>query len=186
MKIVYRLKEQLVENIYNIEELEAIMENHKYFPSEIDSAEEDGILKFSNGRSQIYIKYSIKDDGEYIISDVTYCVKKTGKTQVHAFKNPADIKAMMDYFRDNEQNEWFLAFVLGLTLGRRVGDTLALKWSDFYYENGNKKSILNTVIEQKTNKTIEIKISESAWNYIEWYKDINSLNISECYKKDIF
>ncbi len=186
MKIVDELKGRLIDNIYTQNKLDNIMEGFKYYPLEADESEEDGFYKYTNYRSEIWLKYAFKDTEECIISDVTYKVKKRGKTQVHAFKEPYQIKAMMDYFRNNGQDDWFLVFVLGITLGRRIGDTLSLKWSDFYYENGNKKTILNTVVEQKTGKTIEIKISNSTWNYIEGYKQAKRINLTECLNVDIF
>lgn len=106
------------------------LEHDIYDEEENEDIEEDGIIKYTNGRSQIWIKYILGDNAEYLISDITYKVKKSGKMQVHAFKNPQDIKKMMDYFSNNGENDWFLVFVLGITLGRRIGDTLSLKWSE--------------------------------------------------------
>lgn len=87
MKIVDRLRDECIGNVFTIDELDCIMEEVKYFPSEYDDEDEEGILKYSNGRSEIWFKFSMKDECEYLISDVTYKVKKNGKTQVHAFKN---------------------------------------------------------------------------------------------------
>ena len=65
--------------------------------------------------------------------------KQTGKTEVYPFWYMKDIKNMMDYFKMKGMWHWYLAFNFGLLLGRRVSDTLSLKWSDFYYENGRPK-----------------------------------------------
>ena len=65
--------------------------------------------------------------------------KQTGKTEVYPFWYMKDIKNMMDYFKMKGQWHWYLVFNFGLLLGRRISDTLSLKWSDFYYENGRMK-----------------------------------------------
>ena len=194
MKLVDELKQRLIENIYTLEELDGIMEGAKYHflehdvydEEESEDIEEDGIIKYTNGRSQIWIKYILGNNAEYLISDVTYKVKKSGKTQVHAFKNPQDIKKMMDYFRNNGENDWFLVFVLGITLGRRIGDTLSLKWSHFYYENGTKKYRSNDLVERKTGKTVEIKISHAVWQYLDWYMQKENISLAENLNHDIF
>lgn len=80
-----------------------------------------------------------------------YKTKQTGKTEVYPFWNMEDIKNMMDYFKMKGMWHWYLAFNFGLLLGRRVSDTLSLKWSDFYYENGRMKDEIE-IKEQKTGK----------------------------------
>ena len=77
--------------------------------------------------------------------------KKRGKTEVYPFWYMEDIIGMMNYFADNEMWNWYIAFNLGLFLGRRIGDTLLLKWSDIYYENGRMKDEME-IKEQKTGK----------------------------------
>lgn len=185
MKLVEKLKKDLVGNILTNEEIDSVLENEKYIPVESDDEEEEGILKYSNGKSQLWIKY-IREEESYLVSDVTMRTKKRGKTTVHAFRNTEDIKKMMDYFRNNEQYDNFLTFVLGLFLARRVGDTLSLKWSDFYYENGNRKDNINTLVEQKTDKMIDIAITDVTWKYIDWYCEKIGINPIEHLHEDIF
>ena len=76
--------------------------------------------------------------------------------------------------------------MLGLFLARRVGDTLSLKWSDFYEENGKRKRILNTLVEDKTEKTVKISITEITWKYIDWYCEVKYINPMEHFTEDIF
>lgn len=186
MKIVDKFKDECIGNIFTIDELDCIMEEVKYFPYEHDDEDEEGILKYSNGRSEIWFKFSVKDECEYLISDVTYKVKKNGKTQVHAFKNPEDIKHMMDYFRNEKKDDCLLVFVFGLTLARRIGDTFSLKWGDFFYQNGNRKTILYTILEQKTKKIVEIKINNTVFEYLEWYRNLKGINLYNSINIDIF
>ena len=77
--------------------------------------------------------------------------KQTGKTEVYPFWYMKDIKNMMDYFKMKGQWHWYLVFNFGLLLGRRISDTLCLKWSDFLYENGRMKDEIE-IKEQKTGK----------------------------------
>lgn len=186
-KIIDRVKESLINNIFTMEDIDNIMSEEKYYPIETDEDDEseEGILKYTNKRSQIWVKY-IQENGDYLVSDVTMRTKKNGKTTVHAFRNVEDIKKMIDYFRDNEKYDEFLVFVFGIFLARRIGDTLSLKWSDFYEENGNRKRILNTLIEKKTDKMIDIAITDVTWKYIDWYCGKVKINPLEHLNENIF
>ena len=82
----------------------------------------------------------------------SYATKKKGKTEVYPFWNLEDIKKMIDWFINHKEWDGYLITMLELLLGRRIGDTVSMKWSDFYYENGNKKTELDDVEEQKTGK----------------------------------
>lgn len=190
MKLVEKLEKKMKENVYSNEELDRIMEKEKFYPveTEEDCAQENDsaetILKYTNSKSEIWIKCIF--DGEcYIPFKVTRSTKKSGTTLVRPFYKTSEIKSMMDYFRDNNKNDEFLIFMLEILLARRIGDTLSLKWSDFYYENGKKKEILDTLIEQKTDKVIKITISDAVWRYIDWYCDLKEINPMEHFKEDI-
>lgn len=184
MKKIHILREELIGGVFSNSEIDSILEDEKYLPIECDEELENGILKYSNGKSQIWVKY-IRENEEYLISHVTMKTKKSGKTETHAFRNVDDIKNMMDYFRNNNRYEDFLTFVLGLFLARRIGDTLSLKWSDFYYENGRKKETLNSLIEQKTDKIIDIHITDITWKYIDWYCEKKNINPMEHFLEDV-
>ena len=56
-KIIDNLKEQLMENILSETEIDAIMEKEKYYPIESDTEQEEGVLKYSNGKSEVWHKY---------------------------------------------------------------------------------------------------------------------------------
>lgn len=185
MKLVDKLKIELCTNIYTNEELDCIMEKNEYFPLECDEEIDEGVLKYTNSRSQLWVKY-IREDESYLVSNVTMRTKKNGKTKVRAFHTVEEIKGMMDYFRDNEKYDEFLIFMLGLFLARRVGDTLSLKWSDFYYENGKRKETLNTLVEDKTGKMIDITLTDITWKYMDWYCETVRINPMDNWSKDIF
>ncbi|WP_024854752.1 hypothetical protein [Mediterraneibacter gnavus] len=187
MKLVDKLEKKMNGNVYTNEELDQIMEKEKFYPveTEEDCVDENDstetILKYTNSKSEIWIKCIF--DGEcYIPFKVVRSTKKSGTTLVRPFYKTSEIKDMMDYFRDNNKNKEFLVFMLGILLARRIGDTLSLKWSDLYYENGKKKDILDTLIEQKTDKVIKITVSQTVWKYLEWYCDVEKINPMDHFK----
>lgn len=156
-KMIDDIREKLLDHVLSLEEIDSVLEENKYIPIETDEDDID-TLKYSNNKSQIWIKY-MSDDGEYLVSEITMKTKKHGKTEVDPFYREEDIKNMIDYFRNNHYHQEFLITMFGFLLARRIGDILSLKWSDFYYENGRRKEVLNTLIEQKTDKTIDISVS---------------------------
>ena len=185
MKLVDRLKEDLVGNLFVDEEIDCVMEECKYYPIECETDDASSILKYSNNRSQIWVK-CIRECNSYLVEDITISTKRSGKTKVRAFRTVEEIKGMMDWFRDNKRYDDFLIFMLGLFLARRIGDTLSLKWSDFYYENGRKKESLNTLIEQKTGKMVDISITDITWKYIDWYCDMTNTKPMQHFHDDVF
>lgn len=104
--------------------------------------------------------------GECIIMGKSY--KKKGKTEVYPFWYMEDIKNMMNYFKERGMWHWYLAFNLGLLLGRRVGDTLSFLWSDFFYDNGRMKDEMD-IEEHKTGKETRPYICEACKDAIRLY-----------------
>ena len=183
-KIIDNLKEQLIENVLTETEIDAIMEREKYYPIESDTEQDEGMLKYSNGKSQIWIKY-IYSDGEYLVSEVTMKTKKSGSTKSRHL-TIEEIKKLMDYFRNNKKYDEFMIFIMELFLARRIGDTLSLGWSHFYYENGNRRETIADLIEEKTEKIARLHIADVLWKYIEWYCEAKGVNPIEQYGNDIF
>lgn len=75
-----------------------------------------------------------------------------------AIENFEDMKKVQDYFLDNKQWNYYLLFTLNVNTGRRVGDILFCKWSDFYFKNGNMKQ--NWVVRSIDKETGEVKDAE--------------------------
>lgn len=98
-----------------------------------------------------------------------YATKKKGKTEVQPFWNMEDIKDIVEWFEKNEEWDGYLITLLELLLGRRIGDTVMMKWSDLYYENGNRKDEINTIEEQKTGKVTNLPISSMVWEAVDNY-----------------
>jgi integrase len=120
------------------------------------------------------------------MSDNRYATKKKGKTEVYPFWNLEDVKKMIDYFKD--RNDWnnYLTFMLGLLLGRRIGDTVMVKWSDFFYENGKHKEEITTIEEQKTGKITGLPVSNMVFEAINTYCEKMNFNPMQHYNEYVF
>lgn len=106
--------------------------------------------------------------------------KQVGKTEVYPFWFMDDIKNMMDYFRTKEMWHWYWIFNAGLLLGRRVGDTLSFKWSDFFYENGRMKDEIE-IKEQKTGKITRPYVCGACRAALQLYIDKSGIHPMENY-----
>lgn len=98
-----------------------------------------------------------------------YATKKPGDTKCDPFWEMSDIRNVVNWFERNEEWDGYLITMFGLLLGRRISDTLTLKWSDFYEENGRKKIIINSITEQKTGKTVQLALSSMVFEVIDKY-----------------
>ena len=115
-----------------------------------------------------------------------YATKKKGKTEVQPFWNMSDIKNVVEWFEKNEEWDGYLITLLELLLGRRIGDTVMMKWSDLYYENGNRKSEIDTIEEQKTGKITNLPVSNMVWEAVDNYLSHVKINPMEHYDEYIF
>lgn len=116
----------------------------------------------------------------------SYTTKKKGKTEVYPFWNMSDIKNVVEWFENNNEWDGYLITMLELLLGRRIGDTVMMKWSDLYYENGNRKSEINTIEEQKTGKITNIPVSNMVFEAVDNYLSHVKVNPMEHYDEYIF
>lgn len=115
-----------------------------------------------------------------------YATKKKGKTEVYPFWNLEDIKNVVEWFEQNNEWDGYLITLLELLLGRRIGDTISMKWSDLYYENGNQREEVTTIEEQKTGKTTEIPIGNLVFEVVDKYCEKTNTNPMEHYNEFIF
>lgn len=115
-----------------------------------------------------------------------YVTKKKGKTEVQPFWNMSDIKNVVEWFEKNEEWDGYLITLLELLLGRRIGDTVMMKWSDLYYENGNRKSEIDTIEEQKTGKITNLPVSNMVWDAVDNYLEHVKIDPMENYDEYIF
>ena len=115
-----------------------------------------------------------------------YATKKKGKTEVYPFWNLEDIKNVVEWFEQNNEWDGYLITLLELLLGRRIGDTISMRWSDLYYENGNQREEVTTIEEQKTGKTTEIPIGNLVFEVVDKYCEKTNINPMEHYNEFIF
>ena len=115
-----------------------------------------------------------------------YATKKKGKTEVQPFWNMEDIKNVIEWFEKNEEWDGYLITLLELLLGRRIGDTVMMKWSDLYYENGNRNSEIDTIEEQKTGKITNLPVSNMVWEAVDNYLSHVKIDPMEHYNEYIF
>ena len=101
----------------------------------------------------------------------------TGKTEVYPFWSLDDIKGMVDAFTRHEQWHWRLAFMFGLLMGRRVGDTLNLRWENLYEPNGRKADHL-IIEEEKTKKETYVLIPALMWSEIALYAEKTGIDVA--------
>ena len=115
-----------------------------------------------------------------------YNTKKKGKTEVYPFWEMGDIKKVIEWFENNNEWDGYLISMLELLLGRRIGDTVNMKWSDLYYENGNKKDEIDTIEEQKTGKITILPISNMVFEAIDNYCNNTGIKPMEHFDEFIF
>lgn len=115
-----------------------------------------------------------------------YATKKKGKTEVYPFWNLVDIKNVIEWFENHEEWDGYLITLLELLLGRRIGDTVSMRWSDLYYENGNQREEVTTIEEQKTGKVTEIPIGNLVFEVVDKYCEKMNINPMEHYNDFIF
>lgn len=115
-----------------------------------------------------------------------YATKKKGKTEVYPFWNLVDIKNVIKWFEDHEEWDGYLITLLEMMLARRISDTISMRWSDLYYENGNEREEMTTVEEMKTGKTVEVPITHMVFEAVEKYCEKTKINPMEHYDEFIF
>lgn len=111
---------------------------------------------------------------------------KGKKSEVYTLKID-DVKKLFDYFEENELWQYQLMFSLQIFMGRRAGDTLALKWKDFLNPDTGTFYDNTEIQEQKTGKIATPKIAEPCKNFIMSYIEHTGISPSENnYENPIF
>lgn len=99
-------------------------------------------------------------------------------SEVLAIKSLNDIAKIKSYLKKNSDRDYTL-FVLGINVGLRASDLLALKVSDIYTETGKVKEELK-LTEKKTDKNRTLFINESAAEVLnKYYKSAKFLSGDE-------
>lgn len=183
-----KMKNDIVGEVISPTELENYMHDYGFIMVESEEPEDDqDIIKFTNYKSQIWVECEIDDDNNILIINLKRISKINNEsTRVEPFRTYEDLKKILNYFFDNQMyHHWFTSCLM-VSLGRRVGDTVALKWSDLFLPNGEYRERLTTLKEEKTGKVVGVKLNALAKFYIEEYCRLVEIEPLEHYREKIF
>lgn len=172
-KIIDKIRDELLENVLSFDELEETMSNYRYYLVEEESEDDEydqNIIKFTNYSGQIWVEGDIDENRNILIAKVTPITRlENESTRVEPFRTYEDLEKVLNYFKDNGyMNHWITACLMA-SLGRRVGDTIALKWSDIFKKNGKYRVRLTQLKEEKTGKKLAPRLNALAKLYIDEY-----------------
>lgn len=187
-KKIDKIKEDLVGKVYSQIELENYMNKQGFVPVEYEDPEDEkeNYIKFTNYKSQIWIECEY-ENSEILICDAKRITRvENNKTRVNPFESYEDLEKVISYFWDNKMYHHWLISGLMVSLGRRINDTISLKWSDFFDKNGSYKARLETLREEKTGKIVGVRINALAKYYIGEYCKTLDINPVIYYKEKIF
>ena len=167
-KTIDKIKEKILEQVLSQNELENIMAEYRYYPVEKD--EDIDTIKFTNYSSQVWIDGENDSDGNILITKVRSVNRlENESTRVEPFRSYEDLEKVMNYFKDNGYyNHWIIGWLM-TSLGRRVGDTIALKWSDIFRKDGKYRERLTQLKEEKTGKKLAPRLNALAKLRIDEY-----------------
>lgn len=134
-----KMKNDIIEEVLSRTELENYMHEFDFVPIETDESNNtENLIKFTNYRSQIWVAGETDEENNILITNVKSISKiDSESTRVEPFRTYEDLGKVLDYFKDNQMyHHWFTSCLM-VSLGRRVGDTIALKWSDFFFQMVN-------------------------------------------------
>lgn len=184
-KISNEIKKRLTSEILSETELENIMVEYRYHP--LQDEDEDRIVKFTNYSSQIWIKFERDEENNLFVTEVSYVTKEKGEsTKVDPFHSFEDLNKVLKYFADNGQYHHWLISCLMVSLGRRVGDTMSLKWSDLFTHNGKFRARLTTLKEEKTGKNLGVRLHPFIQDCITEYCQMENIKPLKVYNEKIF
>lgn len=115
-----------------------------------------------------------------------YATKQEGITEADPFWELKDMHNVINYFKQNEKWDSYLIFMLASLTGRRIGDVVMFKWSDFFNRDGSHKMQIRTLKEQKTGKYIKIPIPEKVFESFDCYCDKKKKYTPSMYNEYIF
>ena len=184
-----KMKAEIIGEVLSQSELENYMSGYDFTLVEYEGSEdeEDRLIKFTNYKSQIWVECEKDEDNNILILNLKSITKISNEpTRVDPFRTYEDLEAVLNYFERNHMyHHWFAAGLM-LSLGRRVGDILSLKWYDLFMTNGEYRERLTTLKEEKTGKIVGVKLNDLAKYFINEYCVKLNINSIERYKEKIF
>lgn len=188
-KTIDKIKKDILEQILSQDELENVMAEYKYHPVEIDDYDKEDdleILKFTNYSSQIWLDVERDDEQSILITKVRR-INRTEyeSTRAEPFRTYEDLEKIMNYFIDKKfYHHWIVGWLM-TALGRRIGDTVKLKWSDIYTKNGQYRKRLTQLKEEKTGKKVAPVLNALAKSKIEEYISMTGIKPMEHFNERI-
>ena len=183
-RTIDKIKEKILEQVLSQDELQNIMIEYRYHPVEID--EDTDTIKFTNYSSQIWIDGERDSDGNILISNVRSVNRLENEpTRVEPFRTYDDLEKVMNYFKDNGYyNHWITGWLM-ISLGRRVGDTISLKWADIFRKDGKYRERLTQLKEEKTGKKLAPRLNALARLKIDEYIEMMEIKPMQHYDETI-
>ena len=180
------IKAKIGDDIVSETELENLMAELGYSPLTTDDDAEN-LIKFTNFKRQIWIDVVRDEENNLICENIRQVTKEKGEeTKVEPIHTFDELLAIEDYFKNNGQYQYWLIGWLIASLGRRVGDIVALKWCDLYKINGAFRDRLSTLKEEKTGKTIGLSFTNFARARVEEYCRLENINPMSNYNERVF
>ena len=164
-----KMKKDIIGEVLSLTELENYMHEYDFVPIESDECEDTkNLIKLTKYKSQIWIQCETDDENNILVLNLKNIANiNSDSTRVEPFRTYEDLEKVLNYFMDNQTyHHWFTSCLM-VSLGRRVGDTIALKWSDLFLANGEYRKRLTTLKEEKTGKVVGVKLNALAKFYIE-------------------
>lgn len=187
MKKIDKIKKELCGNVYSVTELDNLMAEKGFTQIEADDQVEDGVIKYTNYKLQLWLTVDRDSNSNILVSDVKSVTKVGGvATKVDPFHTYADLSRILSYFWIHEWYHHWLCGNLMVSFGRRVGDTLSLAWSDIFLSNGEYRERLVTLQEEKTGKVIGVRIHDYAKECIQKYCKKLGIKPMENYQESVF
>lgn len=184
-----KMKSDIVGEVLSQTELENYMSGYDFVlvESDEDIEESNNIIKFTNYKSQIWIEGEADEENNILVTNLKSISKIDSEpTRVEPFRTYEDLEKVLNYFKEKKMyHHWFTSCLM-VSLGRRVGDTVSLKWSDLFLSNGEYRERLTTLREEKTGKIVGVKLNALAKSYIDEYCKIVGINPMEHYREKIF
>lgn len=182
-----KLKEKLYGNVFYETDLDNILGKENFIQIESDSQSVDDVIKYSNYKWQIWVYVNRDEEGMLLVTDVKRVTKISGiSTCVEPFHNFDDLNKVLSYFWEKEMYHHWLCGGLMAALGRRISDTISLKWSDLFLSNGQFRERMDELKEQKTGKNVRVRINEFAKDCVKKYCNTLEITPLEHYQERIF
>lgn len=184
--IVEDVKRKINGEVVSETELENLMAELGFSPLNSED-EAENLIKYTNFKCQIWIDAIRDNENNLLCENIRQVTKEKGEeTKVEPIHTFEELLAIEEYFKNNNQYQYWLIGWLISSLGRRVGDIVALKWSDLYKLNGSFRDRLSTLKEEKTGKTVGLSFTNFARSRIEEYCEFENINPMEHYNEGVF